>query len=66
MISGILHVLRTGCRWRDVPEAYGPATTIYNRWSARGGWRRLFEKMAASQTETSWTPALTLPFEWQA
>lgn len=24
VISGILHVLRTGCRWRDVPEAYGP------------------------------------------
>ncbi len=51
VISGILHVLRTGCRWRDVPEIYGPPTTIYNRsdrWSARGVWRGLFEKMAAS------------------
>jgi transposase len=39
VISGILHVLKTGCRWRDVPPEYGPATTIYNRynrWSRRG------------------------------
>ena len=51
VISGILHVLKTGCRWRDVPEAYGPPTTVYNRfnrWSSRGVWRRLFEKIAAS------------------
>jgi transposase len=51
VISGILHVLRTGCRWRDCPQAYGPPTTIYNRynrWSARGLWQRLFEKIAAS------------------
>jgi transposase len=25
VISGILHVLKVGCRWRDVPAAYGPA-----------------------------------------
>ena len=51
VISGILHVLKTGCRWRDVPPEYGPATTIYNRynrWSRRGLWQRLFEQIAAS------------------
>nr|MCV4209701.1 IS5 family transposase [Roseomonas sp. SXEYE001] len=51
MISGILHVLKTGCRWRDVPSEYGPPTTIYNRfnrWSQRGLWQRLFEKVAAT------------------
>ena len=51
VISGILHVLRTGCCWRDVPAAYGPTTTIYNRftrWSSRGVWQRMFEKMAAA------------------
>src|SRR5271156_7080591 len=51
IISGILHVLKTGCRWRDVPPEYGPATTIYNRynrWSQRGLWQRLFEQIAAS------------------
>jgi transposase len=51
IISGILQVLKTRCRWRDVPAEYGPATTIYNRynrWSRRGLWQRLFEQIAAS------------------
>src|SRR5215469_16370071 len=51
VISGILHVLKTGCRWRDVPPVYGPPTTIYNRynrWSQRRVWQRMFEKMAAA------------------
>jgi len=51
VISGILHVLKVGCRWRDVPCEYGPATTIYNRynrWSRRGLWQRLFEQVSAS------------------
>ncbi len=51
VISGILHVLKTGCRWRDVPSDYGPPTTIYNRyhrWSQRRIWQRIFETMAAT------------------
>lgn len=51
VISGILHVLKTGCRWRDTPREYGPPTTIYNRynrWSYRGLWQRLFEQITAS------------------
>jgi len=51
VISGILHVLKTSCRWRDVPAEYGPPTTVYNRfnrWSQRGLWQRLFARMAAS------------------
>jgi transposase len=50
VISGVLHVLKSGCRWRDCPSAYGPATTIYNRfnrWSAQGIWLRLFERLVA-------------------
>lgn len=53
VISGILHVLKTGCRWRDVPSAYGPPTTIHNWvhcWSGRGIWQRIFQRMAASTT----------------
>jgi transposase len=51
VISGILHVLKTGCRWRDVPPVYGPPTTIsnsYNRWSRRRVLQRIFGKMAAA------------------
>ncbi|MGV1796428.1 transposase [Agrobacterium vitis] len=45
LLSGIIHVLRSGCQWQDCPTFYGLATTIYNRfhgWSARRIWRRLF------------------------
>lgn len=31
VISGIIHVLRNGLRWRDAPADYGPPKTIYNR-----------------------------------
>ncbi len=51
VISGILHVLKTGCQWGDVTAAYGPPTTVCNRftrWSRRGIWQRMFERMAAA------------------
>lgn len=50
VISGIVHVLRSGCRWKDCPPEYGPPTTIYNRfarWAERGVWERLFGALAA-------------------
>ena len=50
VISGILHVLKSGCRWQDCPPEYGPPTTIYNRfarWAERGVWERLFRALAA-------------------
>ena len=31
VISGIVHVLKSGSRWCDCPPEYGPSTTIYNR-----------------------------------
>jgi len=45
VISGIIHVLQSGCRWRDCPADYGPYTTVYNRfnrWSRRGIWQRIY------------------------
>jgi len=29
VLSGIVHMLQSGARWRDCPAAYGPYTTIY-------------------------------------
>ena len=49
VISGILHVLKSGCRWCDCPPQYGPPTTIYNRfvrWARRGIWESLFRALA--------------------
>ena len=50
VISGILHVLKSGCRWCDCPQEYGPPTTVYNRftrWAERGVWEKLFRELAA-------------------
>jgi transposase len=50
VISGIIHVLKSGCRWCDCPPEYGPPTTIYNRftrWAERGVWEKLFRELAA-------------------
>jgi transposase len=50
VISGILHVLKSGCRWKDCPPEYGPPTTIYNRftrWAERGVWEGLFRALAS-------------------
>jgi len=55
VISGILHVLKSGCRWCDCPPEYGPPTTIYNRfvrWAERGVWERLFRKLAGRGRST--------------
>lgn len=50
VLNGIFYVLRTGCPWRDLPERYGPPTTVYNRfnrWAKEGVWVRVFEALAA-------------------
>ena len=49
VLSGILHVLRNGLRWRDAPAAYGPHKTLYNRfvrWSRLGVFARIFCTLA--------------------
>ncbi len=51
VISGIVHVLRSGGRWIDAPASYGPRKTLYNRfvrWAAKGIWTDLFLALAAS------------------
>jgi transposase len=52
VISGIVHVLKSGGRWADAPrEVYGPRKTLYNRfvrWAAKGVWTALFEALASA------------------
>lgn len=52
VISGIIHVLKSGCRWADVPAEYGPPTVYnrWNRWSRRGIWTRI----RSALTEENW------------
>lgn len=49
VISGIIHVLKSGGRWIDAPDVYGPRKTLYNRfvrWAAKGIWMALFQALA--------------------
>ena len=46
VLNGIFWVLRAGSPWRDLPERYGPSTTVYNRfnrWRKAGIWDRLMD-----------------------
>lgn len=58
VISGIIHVLKSGCRWCDCPADYGPSTTVYNRfnrWSRRGFWTKLLDALAEAGAVTKST-----------
>ncbi|WP_376967600.1 IS5-like element ISAzba5 family transposase (plasmid) [Azospirillum sp. A26] len=51
VISGIVHVLKSGGRWADAPPVYGPRKTLYNRfvrWAAKGVWEDIFHALAAA------------------
>ncbi len=51
VISGIVHVLKSGGRWTDAPEVYGPHKTLYNRfvrWAAKGVWTDIFHALASA------------------
>ncbi len=51
VISGIIHVLQSGCRWRDAPPVYGPSKTLYNRfvrWARKGVWEQVFTELSTA------------------
>ena len=51
VISGIVHVLKSGGRWIDAPREYGPKKTLYNRyvrWAANGSSHQLLGGESAS------------------
>lgn len=51
VISGIVHVLKSGGRWADAPAAYGPKKTLYNRfvrWAAKDVWTDIFHALASA------------------
>mgnify|MGYP001413603518 CR=1 FL=1 len=51
VISGIVHVLKSGGRWADAPPVYGPRKTLFNRfvrWAAKGVWTDIFHAQAST------------------
>jgi transposase len=59
VLSGIIYCIKRGMVWTDVPQEYGPAKTLYNRfkrWSGKGIFQHIFKKMV----EQSAVPATLL------
>ena len=51
VISGIVHVVKSGGLWIDAPPEYGPKKTLYNRfvrWAEKGVWIGLFYALASA------------------
>lgn len=51
VISGIVHVLKSGGRWADAASVYGLRKTLYNRfmrWAAKGVWVDVFHALASA------------------
>lgn len=50
ILNGIVWKLATGVPWRDVPERYGPWSTLYSRfrrWRLAGVWDRVLAAVQA-------------------
>jgi transposase len=49
-LNGIFRVLRSGAPWRDLPSAFGPYTTSYNRFAlvTRWVWSRIMDVLAGA------------------
>ena len=50
-LDGILFVLRTGCRWYDLPREYGTPVTAWRRlrrWQEEGVWERIWRVLLST------------------
>ena len=48
MLNGVLWVLCSGAAWRDMPERFGPWSTVYQRfrdWRNRGKFDQMLERL---------------------
>ena len=54
-VEGILWVLRTGARWRDLPAEYPSGVTCWRRlrrWEDEGVWREAWQQLLAYGQES--------------
>jgi len=52
MVEGMLWVVRTGSSWRELPERFGPWSTVssrYQRWSKEGLWAHILQVLLPSE-----------------
>ena len=56
-LNGMLHVLRTGCPWRDMHERYGKWNSVYvrfRRWAEQGVWDALLQTLVDLGLTDNW------------
>lgn len=56
-LNGMLHVLRTGCPWRDMHERYGKWNSVYvrfRRWAEQGVWDALLQTLIDLGLTDNW------------
>ncbi|NBA93555.1 IS5 family transposase [Pseudomonas sp. R5(2019)] len=54
MLNGVLWVLRSGAAWRDMPEHFGPWSTVYQRfrdWRNRGTFDQMLKRLHVKLNE---------------
>lgn len=52
MVEGMLWVVRTGSSWRELPERFGPWSTVssrYQRWLKEGLWARILQVLLPAE-----------------
>jgi hypothetical protein len=52
VVEGMLWVARTGSSWRELPQRFGPWTTVasrYQRWCKEGIWTRILQVLLPSE-----------------
>ncbi len=52
IVEGIVWKSRTGCAWREIPERFGPWSTIasrYHTWRKEGRWARILQVLQAPE-----------------
>jgi transposase len=63
IINGILYVLHTGCRWKDLPPRYGSPITCWRRlsqWQTDGVWEHIWRAFLGAldeQGQLEWSRA---------
>ena len=56
VVEGLLWVMRTGSSWRELPERFGPWSTVssrYQRWCKEGLWQRILQVLLPQEVLSS-------------
>ena len=56
-LNGMLHVLRTGCPWRDMHKRYSKWNSVYvrfRRWAEQGVWDALLQTLVDLGLTDNW------------